>query len=127
MYGRTYAVQKDITAAHISLLQQMTNAYSGSSRVSLPDGLYAERRYTKLVIGKRENRKRKESDLYVDILPEQKKSMEIPGIGTVNLRVFSHMEHQIIPSNAYTKWLDYDKIQASLVFSAQGKRRLSGL
>ena len=47
--------------------------------------------------------------------------MEIPGIGTVNLRVFSHMGYQIIPSNAYTKWLDYDKIQASLVFRPREK------
>ena len=113
--------RKDITAAHISLLQQMTNACSGSSRVSLPDGLYAERRYTKLVIGKKREQETQRINLYVDILPEQEKSMEIPGIGTVNLRVFSHMGYQIIPSNAYTKWLDYDKIQASLVFRPREK------
>lgn len=113
--------RKDITAAHIELLLQMTKESSGSSRISLPDGIYAERRYRKLVIEKKREQETERINLYFSISPHEQKSMEIPGIGEVHIRVFPHTEDQIIPSNAYTKWFDYDRIQASLVFRPRQK------
>ncbi len=107
--------RKDISASHIALLMKLAEGRDGSAEVNLPCEITAERRYRQLRIGKNHPEKA-EGPVSVSVLPGEKSRIMVPGLGNVDVSVFPYKRDQIIPENAYTKWFDYDKIQATLVF-----------
>lgn len=107
--------RKDISASHILLLLKLAEGADGSAQASLPCGITAERRYRQLRIGRSQPEEKKKA-VCVSILPGEKSKVTVPGLGNVEVSVFPYQRDQIIPGNAYTKWFDYDKIQATLVF-----------
>ena len=91
MVAEAAGKRKDITSAHIDLLQQLCVS-GGSAEISLPYGLVARKVYKELFIGPAG-----------DVLPWWRiiAAAQVP---------------RPVPANEYTKWFDYDKIGSFPVF-----------
>jgi tRNA(Ile)-lysidine synthase len=48
-------------------------------------------------------------------------SIPVPGLGNVEISLFSYEKSQEIPQKTYTKWFDYDKITKYAVFRVREK------
>lgn len=110
---------KDIQAVHIRELARLPLRQEGSERMNLPYGIQALRTYDKLKLYFEKSKIQGEGFIPVkteELLKEDGVSLEIPGLGIVNLRVFPYERDLKIPRGEYTKWFNYDKIKNSLQF-----------
>lgn len=105
--------RKDITSAHIDLLQQLCRA-GGSAEISLPYSLTARKVYDELFIGPAG-----------DVLPRMEE-LRTGSAGAVRFPdsvcryrwrlIAATQVPRPVPANEYTKWFDYDKIGSFPVF-----------
>ncbi len=104
--------RKDLGAVHVDAVLSLTKSVEGSARVSLPYGMTALRSYEKLFIGHLENRVCDGDDITLSISEEEETEIEIPGLGRAQIKVFPYDKRKVVPTETYTKWFDYDRIQA---------------
>lgn len=110
--------RKDISAVHVENACGLLEKQVGK-RVDLPYGLFAERGYREIRIGKQrgkppeQSRKKQPEASVVTLQPGI--YVRVEGLGEVKSRLFPKGESEIIPENRYTKWFDYDKIRKSLL------------
>ncbi len=127
--GEITNARKDITSVHIRDILKLAEK-SGNGQLSLPYGLEVQKRYDELIFTVPE-----------EDAPEDLKSLEIisqkkipqkleiavripgevsvPDLGTLTCSVIMASGNEEIPEKAYTKWLDYDKIDESLVLRSR--------
>lgn len=113
---------KDFTREHVEMICRLWEKQVGK-QVYLPYQITGERMYEGVLIGRNEA---KQLDRPIGICPECKQiPLEIPGVNQVGkyfieCQVLSREETEDkflrIPEKTYTKWLNYDRIENSLVF-----------
>lgn len=120
----------DLTLRHVEAVQSLLTEMPGSSasrQVDLPKGRRARRSYGQLLLERKtvegsaqeESLQRKEICQPVIVTVERGQSDPILihyGGKAFSLRVFPYEKSQKIPTNQYTKWMDYDKIEGPFVF-----------
>ena len=131
----------DVTARHVEALRGLLADVPGGSaqrRVELAGGLEARRSYDRLEIGFAEtgvgdigsrlwesdvtevdlkDLRRAQLSQMTESLSGQKDPVEVRlGQNVFCLRVFPYGKTQKIPTNQYTKWINYDKLDGMLVF-----------
>ena len=119
--------RKDISYAHVQGVldlicdssvkdhdEENMGIVAGSSHLDLPYNLEAERNYDNLYIGKKITPKADYRSFPLIISGNEKKIFDLPGGLTVRAEVFSREGKTDIPSGAYTKWFDYDRIQETV-------------
>ena len=111
--------RKDITSKHVEGIRRLMQA-SGSKEISLPYGITVYKKYDTVIV---EKRKLQEKNSQSEIVEEKKEYivsipeiLEVPGLGSVEITVFSREKTENIPQKTYTKWFDYDKITGSVAF-----------
>lgn len=106
------AGRRDIGLVHIeNILSLFTK--EGNKELALPYGMSARRDFEKIFIGADSSKEIKKVSGEIEVLIPGE--IEIEGIGVLEFRVFEYDKSKIIPEKTYTKWLDYDKIEKSLV------------
>ncbi|MBQ6887812.1 MAG: tRNA lysidine(34) synthetase TilS [Lachnospiraceae bacterium] len=106
------AGRRDIGLVHIeNILSLFTK--EGNKELALPYGMLARRDFEKIFIGADSSKEIKKVSGEIEVLIPGE--IEIEGIGVLEFRVFEYDKSKIIPEKTYTKWLDYDKIEKSLV------------
>lgn len=106
------AGRRDIGLVHIeNILSLFTK--EGNKELALPYGMSARRNFEKVFIGADSSKEIKKVSGEIEVLIPGE--IEIEGIGVLEFRVFEYDKSKIIPEKTYTKWLDYDKIEKSLV------------
>ncbi len=104
--------RKDITYSHVEQILSLLLDLKGTAYADLPYGLVATRSYESLSIGPKEKPDEDLLEIPVNISNEQETQVFIPGLGTVMISVFPYDKTSPPPREAYTKWFDYDRIQA---------------
>ena len=106
------AGRRDIGLVHIEDTLSLF-VKEGNKEQILPYGIAARREFDKVFIG---TDRRNSAEMHIE---ERKISIpgeiEIEGTGVFEFCVFEYDKSKIIPEKTYTKWLDYDKIEQSLV------------
>ena len=117
--GQMCGSVKDISFAHINAVLGLAGSDAGCKSVDLPYNLAALRAYDRIRIINKENEK--EFVPEVIPLPEDilETEIEIPVLGKAVIRVFPYDEHENIPTDTYTKWFDYDRIQSAVFRTRQ--------
>lgn len=116
----------DVTTVHVNAVRSLMADAQGAGavrQVSLPGGLKVRRSYDILSFDPERGRAELEgpaSDLTEEIIDlsdgmETVRRVEL-GTSALELQVISYDKTQKIPSNRYTKWMDYDKIERTLAF-----------
>lgn len=116
--GQVADSKKDITSAHIRSVEKLF-ASAGSKELHLPYQIVVYKKYDLGMIKRKRPEEGKEQEAAEDgreFLLSTEGEMMIPGLGRVEMTVFSGGISQNIPQKTYTKWLDYDKITSSAVF-----------
>ncbi|MBP3701958.1 MAG: tRNA lysidine(34) synthetase TilS [Lachnospiraceae bacterium] len=133
----------DVTARHVELLRHLLTEKTGGSAyryVELGGGMLASRSYDILRILTEEKREIEtvrrsvdpaSTEVEIDLRrlmggadpertgesPVKRESMEVVfGENRFSLRIISCEKSQKIPTNQYTKWINYDKLERTLVF-----------
>ena len=122
----------DISARHVAAVQALLADYRGAGagrQTELAGHIRVRRAYDRLIFEKRPanknadknaDKKAEESSSHPQdwSVPEPREYPALIRIGgkICELCVFSYDKMQKIPTNQYTKWLDYDKIERPLVF-----------
>lgn len=116
--SRISGSKKDISEVHVRAVLKLLNAQTGSSS-HLPYRIKVSRSYDYLIFEQGENREK--CDVFYEISREQ---LELGNKCTectlkdgrlLSFRVLPYDKNADIPQNPYTKWLDYDKIEKSLL------------
>jgi tRNA(Ile)-lysidine synthase len=79
--------------------------------VDLPYGLCAKRTYEKLEIYQKGNQIKINGPVTVKPSIGEETQIVIPGLGRATLSVFPYDKQKEYPTETYTKWLDYGRIQ----------------
>ncbi|MCR4587109.1 MAG: tRNA lysidine(34) synthetase TilS [Lachnospiraceae bacterium] len=121
--------RKDITSVHIRDIRKLMEK-TGNGQLSLPYGLEVRKSYDELLFTAPEEEEAE--DLGALEIISQKKvpqkleipvrvpgGVNVPGMGSVTCSVIMASGNEEIPEKAYTKWLDYDKIDESLVLRSR--------
>ena len=106
---------KDISFAHISSVLDLAKTDGGCGMVNLPYGITARRVYDRIefyIPGKDISAEPGEIPIEAG---NEETQIEIPVLGKVAIQVFPYKNQTNIPTDAYTKWFDYDRIH-SVVF-----------
>ncbi len=119
--------RKDISRAHVEAVVDMLSSCRGSASLDLPYGLMAQRSYEKLdLFFKREDKSSKVFE-GVDIIKALKESstqkinINLPGLGVAEIEILEYNVETKYPTASYTKWLDYDRIQAAVFRTRQAE------
>ncbi len=104
--------RKDIGFVHVDDVLGLTDDLSGTASVDLPYGLRAVRTYNILYLGPAENRMASDEEISLSIADGEETEIDIPGLGRAQIAVISYDEQKEVPTQTYTKWFDYDRIQA---------------
>ncbi len=106
--------RKDIGAVHVDAVLSLLKDSNGEASADLPYGLKAIRCYNTLEIGFFEHRKN-EFEVMTPYLAEGKETLVmIPGLGRAKMSVFPYDKDKQVPTETYTKWLDYGRIKEAL-------------
>lgn len=114
--------RKDIGSVHIGEILELIRK-EGNRKIHLPYSLFAEKRYDRLVLGKRtetagEEHGLQEEEYEIPRLSEELKTFtlrtEASGDISFALTDRTGRQFEIPEENQYTKWFDYDKIKRSL-------------
>ena len=103
--------KKDITSGFVADCMALTKKQTGR-KLTLPEGVIAERRFDKLFIGRRQE---VSEGLYQEVktfpfemvLPQSGKKLAL------SIKKREELE-EIIPKSTCTKWFDYDKIEQAI-------------
>lgn len=113
MVAEAAGKRKDITSAHIDLLQQLCVS-GGSAEISLPYGLVARKVYKELFIGPAGDVLPWEKDLRTGSSGAERFPSDVC---RYRWRIIAAAQvPRPVPANEYTKWFDYDKIGSFPVF-----------
>ena len=104
--------RKDIGFAHVDAVLSLMRDLSGTASVDLPYGLRAVRSYDILKLGPSENRTEDAGDINLSLTEGEETEIVIPGLGRARIAVIPYDAQKEVPTQTYTKWLDYDRIQA---------------
>ena len=119
-FEQLIASRKDFSYEHLTDVLELIDGKCGSACVSLPYGLIAERNYDSFFIGKRGNDTPEMLPISLKLREGEETIVAVPGLGQVRAEVFAYDKAAGIPGGAYTKWFDYDRIQA-VVFRTRKK------
>lgn len=103
--------RKDIGAAHVDSVLELMKSTDGTSYASLPYGLKAVRSYRELTIGEKGNCKAKALEIFFEIEEGKETYVDVPGLGRAQIALLPYDNTKEPPTETYTKWLDYDRIQ----------------
>jgi len=104
--------RKDIGAVHVESVLKLMERTKGTNYVNLPYGLVAVRSYSTLTIEKQGNSIDNSSEITFEIKEGTETMVDVPGLGTAKIALLPYDSTKEPPSETYTKWLDYDRIQA---------------
>lgn len=106
---------KDLTAVHVEELVDLMNKQTGRC-LSLPYNIEARREYEGIRLVTKSSKIDKVEWEYQLSEVDYGKEISLPNNDklVVNIRDFSVDDLKNIPTNSYTKWLDYDKIIGSV-------------
>ncbi len=104
--------RKDIGFVHVDEVLGLLKDMSGTASADLPYGLRAERSYKTLKIGPAENRICEGEEISFSLAEGEETKIDIPGLGIAEIAVISYDDQKEVPTQTYTKWFDYDRIQA---------------
>ncbi|MDO4277104.1 MAG: tRNA lysidine(34) synthetase TilS [Eubacteriales bacterium] len=110
--------RKDFTSFHVKMVLELEQKQTGR-KVSLPYGLYAEKGYQGVILGKAESPVSSLAEPgFCEGKQDQEWEIPVPGVldcplGRFHAEIFSY-EGQKIEEKKCTKWLDYDKIGYNL-------------
>ena len=104
--------RKDIGFTHVDAVFGLLGSLSGTASVDLPYGLRAVRAYESLKIGQIENRVESGDEIHLSLAEGEETEIDIPGLGRAQIAVIPYDGQKEVPTETYTKWLDYDRIQA---------------
>ena len=112
-YEKVTGSLKDLTAVHIESIFSMTEKHVGK-RLCLPNEILVSKTYSGLLfeLDQKKTITKKQAD-FVKI--EWNKEMNLSESQTIKTCVFEKKNEEMIPSNLYTKWFDYDKIEQPLI------------
>lgn len=111
--GRISGSKRDLTTRHVEAVQSLFAQETGR-RLTLPNGVIAEKRYDCVILR------------HADAAPQQEtcgEELTLPIPGTLLLPDGSKLQADLltedarpkkIPEKIYTKWLDYDKISSTV-------------
>ncbi len=111
-FERLVKSRKDISYSHVEQVLFLMEDLHGTGKVSLPYNLVACRSYDNVSIGREETKEDEQKEIVVNISEGEETVASVPGLGEVKLRVFPWDSAYTVPREKYTKWLDYDRIQA---------------
>ncbi len=110
--------RKDITSIHVGDILKLCESTDGSAEISLPYNLVAERSYDRLCIKPKDTENSRKNNKEYLIPPELEKGefvdFHIPNLGMAHIGVLQYNDWKLFPTSAYTKWFDYDRIQAAM-------------
>ena len=108
--------RKDITSIHVGDILKLSTGTEGSAQISLPYNLVAQRNYDTLLIKVKdtENSRKNNKEYFVpsDLEIGDYVDFHIPNLGMAHIGVLQYNDWKLFPKSAYTKWFDYDRIQA---------------
>ena len=111
MFEELVKNRKDIGAVHVEAVLDLLKTNGGQASVDLPYGLCAKRTYEKLEIYKKGNQINTNEPITVKPTIGEETQIVIPGLGRAKLSVFPYDKQKEVPTETYTKWLDYGRIQ----------------
>lgn len=103
---------KDISNIHIEEAHRLSHAGTGK-RICIPHGIVIEKSYNRLIFRGEEDISNRAGDWLVEIHPPCKIEIDKQGI-SLDCSIKKYKKNEIIPSKAYTKWFDYDRIDSAL-------------
>lgn len=106
--------RKDISFAHVEAVLGLLGSLEGGSSVDLPYGILAERNYKELILVKKETEECPDEEITVPVRKQTETTADIPGLGKAYFQVIPYDKGKVIPTDAYTKWFDYDRIQTAI-------------
>ncbi len=115
MFEKLVPGRKDISSAHVEAALSLLKDTNGEASVSLPYGLRMTRRYEELELSFIGHRIEEREEIIPCIAPGEETEVSVPGLGKVSFRVFACDKDKQVPTETYTKWLDYDRIQEVLI------------
>lgn len=104
--------KKDISRIHVESVLGLTDMQVGR-KLDLPYGIEAEKSYDTLLFRKKDLTGEKETEFCVEVSIREiagEKEILLPDGKRMRLRRFAYERNAQIPTKAYTKWLDCDKI-----------------
>ncbi len=104
--------KKDISRIHVESALGLTDMQVGR-KLDLPYGIEAEKSYDMLLFRKKDLTEEKETEFCVEVSIREikgEKELLLPDGKKMRLRRFAYERNAQIPTKAYTKWLDCDKI-----------------
>lgn len=111
MFEELVKNRKDIGAVHIEAVLDLLKSEDGQASVDLPYGLCAKRTYGRLEISPKGNRINANEPITVKPRIGEETQIVIPGLGRAAVSVFPYDKQKEVPTETYTKWLDYGRIQ----------------
>lgn len=115
MFEKLVPGRKDISSAHVEAALYLLKDTNGEAFVSLPYGLKMTRRYDELELAFDGHRIEEREEFIPRIAPGEETEVQVPGLGRVIFRVFARDKDKQVPTETYTKWLDYGRIQEVLI------------
>ena len=112
--GKLSGSVKDISFAHISSVVELAGTDEGCGSVDLPYDILVRRVYDKIEFLKKENNKVIEAKIIPINAGPEETEIEIPVLGKAGIKVFPYKNPINIPTDTYTKWFDYDRIQSAV-------------
>ena len=103
--------RKDITSNHVEAVLSLMNSREGSGSCDLPYDLKARRSYNELRIGKNKATEEDLPEIPVRLSLGEKTEVLLPGERRAIIEVFKRESDMSFPTDTYTKWFDYDRIQ----------------
>ena len=117
--------RKDITSTHVEGILKLCECSDGSAQLSLPYDLVAIRSYDRLQIKAKDTENSRKNNKEYLIPPELEKGdfvdFYIPNLGMAHISVLQYNDWKLFPKSAYTKWFDYDRIQAAMFRKRQSE------
>lgn len=104
--------KKDISRTHVESVLRLVDMQVGR-KIDLPYGIRVEKSYEMLLFYKKQETEEIESDFCVEVSVQEikgEKEVLLPEGRKMILRRFVYESSAEIPTKAYTKWLDCDKI-----------------
>jgi tRNA(Ile)-lysidine synthase len=111
--------RKDFGSVHVENVLSLLKDTRGEAYADLPYGLSATRSYDRLSIGFLETKDKDAGDIAINLGPGEETKVFVPGAGEALLSVFAYDKQTKAPTETYTKWLDYDRIQEVLFRTAR--------
>lgn len=111
MFEELVKNRKDIGAVHVEAVLDLLKTEDGQASVDLPYELCAKRTYGRLEISKKGNQTKISEPITVKPSTGEETQIVIPGLGRATMSVFPYDKQKVVPTETYTKWLDYGRIQ----------------